>query len=78
MKEYWVNVYDDYAIGACMVNKKLCREIARKLKYMIASKVIYRIHVKMKEPKLVTSSEILDRREAYLRYTLPTSKHWMD
>lgn len=51
MKEYWVNVYDDYAIGACMVNKKLCREIARKLKYMIASKVIYRIHVKMKEPR---------------------------
>jgi len=45
MKEYWVNVYKNYIIGDKHINRNSA------IVAIHITPIIYRIHVKMKEPK---------------------------
>lgn len=65
MKEYWVNVYENYIIGDKHINRNSA---------IVASHItpiIYRIHVKIKEPK-----PKYDIMVGYKK--IANDRHWMD
>lgn len=75
MKEYWVNVYEypklkgNYTYSHFCSDKTYAEKLASKWYCEGVSidgsnirKTLYRIHVKMKEPKLVSGNEMINRR----------------
>ena len=48
MKEYWVNVYDDYANGRACRSREDAEEACRLVLKIFEAKTLYRIHVRLK------------------------------
>lgn len=64
MKEYWVNVYENYIIGDKHINRNSA---------IVAShitSIIYRIHIKMKEP-------VKPKYESPLHFDEITKRTWI-
>lgn len=48
MKEYWINVYDDYDVGQLHRSRKDAEYTSKLILELCEAKTIYRIHVRLK------------------------------